>query len=419
LLALALFGCAAATYALHRRAAMPAVAPSAVVAEPAASADSMVNSVGVNTHLWYSRRVYYLQFSTLILPRMKELGVAHIRDHLAPPNDDKVGRMRQLFSLGIRASLIIDPRKMSAAQAAAYTRQWGPVVEAVEGPNEPDNIKPEVADPAWAPRMRQFIVDLHDAFRRDSSLRGVAILAPSFLKKETAGRIGDISPWIDFGNVHPYPFPRFPMEADPVKRDRKVFTPLYAAKPLIATETGYHTGGPRSDRPVSEALQAKYIARLLFENFNAGVVRSYLYELMDEGTDPDDREAHFGLVRADGTLKPAFVVVRNTLAILRSGGPGRPAGHASLAYGLEGGGSSLHHTLLQAASNEFFLILWLEVSSTDADLSMPVRLTLGQPVKEVQTFVPLTSADPQSRLPGGSRFELRVPDHPLIVRIVP
>ena len=194
--------------------------------------------------------------------------------------------------------------------------------------------------------------------------------------------------------------------------------PLYGGKPLIATETGYHTGGPNSDRPVSEPVQAKYIARVVFENFNCRVVRSYLYELMDEGVDPDDREAHFGLVRLDGSPKPAFIAVRNILALLR-GAPGSATGPASLSFRLESRESSLHHTLLAGSAGQFFLVLWLDVPSTDATVSAPVRLILGRPVSEVQTFLPLVSTDPQSRQPAGTEFNFQVPDQPLIVKLNP
>ena len=152
-------------------------------------------------------------------------------------------------------------------------------------------------------------------------------------------------------------------------------------------------------------------------NFNAGLVRSYLYELMDEGTDPNNREKHFGLVRDDGTMKPSFVALRNEIALLRGAAAGASE-EASLSFGLSGGGPALQHTLLRAGNGDFYLVLWLEMASTDADTSVPVRLTLDRPSSEVQTFLPLLSSEVQARFPAGSSFDLRVPDHPLIVKIV-
>ena len=137
-LALSLLVISAVGTARHYRNGTRALVTRQLATERAASTDSLVNSIGVNTHLGYKDRSYYLQFGSLVLPRLKELGVLHIRDALSAPNDEKLGRMNELFKLGIRASLIVDPRRMTGAQAAAYVKAWGPVVEAVEGPNEPD-----------------------------------------------------------------------------------------------------------------------------------------------------------------------------------------------------------------------------------------------------------------------------------------
>ncbi len=46
---------------------------------PAKSADAFVDSIGVNTHLDYTESPY-ARFNDLIKPKLKELGVRHIRD---------------------------------------------------------------------------------------------------------------------------------------------------------------------------------------------------------------------------------------------------------------------------------------------------------------------------------------------------
>ena len=57
--------------------------------------------------------------------------------------------------------------------------------------------------------------------------------------------------------MHPYPFPEFP-GSPAVERSKRIFSPLYGGKPVMATETGYHTGGPNSDRPVSRVGTGVY-----------------------------------------------------------------------------------------------------------------------------------------------------------------
>ena len=79
----------------------------------------------------------------------------------------------------------------------------------------------------------------------------------------------------------------------------------------MATETGYHTLARPGRAGVSEAAAAIYIPRLLLNNFAAGVKRTFLYELLDEGMSPHDNEQHWGLVRYDGAPKPAYHTLSN------------------------------------------------------------------------------------------------------------
>jgi hypothetical protein len=127
---------------------------------------------------------------------------------------------------------------------------------------------------------------------------------------------------------------------------------------------------------VSEVVNGKYIPRLLLEYFNRGASRSYLYELVDEGTPSSNRENSFGLVRNNGTPKPAFTALKNLLALLADPGPGFVPGR--LSYTLSGDLTAVHTTLLQKRNGTFYLALWLEVPSTDA---LQTRsLTLSFPV---------------------------------------
>jgi polysaccharide biosynthesis protein PslG len=80
-----------------------------------------------------------------------------------------------------------------------------------------------------------------------------------------------------------------------------------AEKKLWLTEFGFSTCGPEARACVSPEQQAQYLA----DSFRiaAGwdfVEAALAYGLRDKGTDPSDREAHYGLVRRDFSLKPGY-----------------------------------------------------------------------------------------------------------------
>src|SRR5438445_221113 len=58
---------------------------------------------------------------------------------------------------------------------------------------------------------------------------------------------------------------------------------LPTPRPVYMTETGYHNAvnGTGGNAGVDEAVQAKLINRQVFDAFNAGAVKTFLYELID------------------------------------------------------------------------------------------------------------------------------------------
>jgi hypothetical protein len=74
--------------------------------------------------------------------------------------------------------------------------------------------------------------------------------------------------------------------------------------------------GANKHRPAPEPIVARYLPRLLLNNLNLGIVRSYIYELIDTyNRGSADAESNFGLVRYDGTEKPSYRAVQNFMRI--------------------------------------------------------------------------------------------------------
>src|SRR5581483_5657888 len=135
---------------------------------------------------------------------------------------------------------------------------------------------------------------------------------------------------LDIGNFHPYAGGKEPTSGGwGISMDRAIVEErkVCGDKPIWATECGYHNRIEEKGHPgVSELAAAKYFPRLHFLMFNKGVGRSYSYELADQK--PDDptttMEQHFGLLRHNGSPKPAFDALRNLIALLRDPGPEFP-----------------------------------------------------------------------------------------------
>ena len=74
------------------------------------------------------------------------------------------------------------------------------------------------------------------------------------------------------------------------------------------TEVGW-SSAPRARNSVTEATQARYVRQvfsLLRTRYRGMVSGLVWYEYQGSRERPSDREDHFGLVRPDGTPKPAW-----------------------------------------------------------------------------------------------------------------
>lgn len=403
-----------------------------LTAVPARPADSLVDAIGVNIHLTYGDTTYG-KYEEIIRPRLKELGIRHLRDG-ATDRADFVAKVRELAASGMHFCLIMDPRGHRdrpgpPTWAPAIVEKLGDAVVAVEGPNEMDTT-----GESWPARLAEFQKALYEQMKSRPSTARVPVLGPSLANtRDGPGKLGDLRAAMDFGNMHSYSGGNAVGSPQgggwgisfeqAVREQRKVCGP----KPIIATETGYHNNLKRGLHPgVSERASGKYLPRLHFMYFNRGIERTYSYEFADLFRDDDmtDMERHFGLIRWDGTPKPAFAALRNLIRTLSDPGPAFTP--ESLDYRLEGDLRDVQQTLLQKRDGRFYLVLWQEVGVFDTsrkeDIANPdreVKLKLAGPAERIRLYRPNASPDPVGEPVGGAReMGLAVPDELLIVEIV-
>ena len=135
---------------------------------------------------------------------------------------------------------------------------------------------------------------------------------------------------IDAYSVHPYPHPRtngpFADRSDPRWDYRRVTLTheIDPSLPIWITEVGWSTA--RTSDSVSEATQAVYVTDAVVRavrDWGSYVQRIFLYSFDRDSADLADREGHYGLLRADGSAKPAWTALKALLASSSATAPAR------------------------------------------------------------------------------------------------
>ena len=396
------------------------------VLETARSAYDFVNSIGVNTHLNYFDRIY--GNFPLVEGELQSIGIRHLRDgiHLqnADYNRDVYGRWVQLGKIGIRFDAVLDPRSnlgpLTPALLENIDQLSGNTIECFEGPNELDISGMH----DWALIDQNYQRMISAAERSMPEASRIHLIAPSLAFVAHGSALGRYGDSIDEGNLHSYPAAKMPSIIFPEQTD--LARVVFGENKIVITESGYHNAlNDHSDQPaISEEAAAKYIPRLFLEDFARDIPRTYLYEFMDEAPDPGlaNNQMHWGLIRADGSEKPAFLALKRLIEELAdSAEPGQPT---QLAWSLSSAGESIHHLLLQKSSGEFDLVLWQEIPSynftSQAEIINPdanVTLTLGRRTKNVTVYEPSMQSAPVKTFADTASVPLAVPDRPLVVKI--
>lgn len=349
-----------------------------------------VQSVGVNIHASYSDTSY--SDADRLVRLVDDLGVQHVRDGLKANRPDATRLMRRLAELGVKASYVVgDPMNRYGAptpdQAVALlTGGLSGTFDLLQGANEYDCS----GDAAWMEATKSLQATLRQKLRAEPALASTPLLTPSFCRASSRSQYG-AEPNADIGNMHPYPGGRMPESG--IQAEIAATRALTGSKPMVASETGYHnaTAGGASGHPgVTEQTAATYLLRLFLENHRLGIARTYAYELLDQRTDPGrtDMERNFGLVRADGTVKPAYTALQNLLAITADPGTGAAT---EMSVSVLGTPTSTVRTLLLDRQEGVDLIAWNAVDS-ETTTTVPLRLTTDRPA-EARVANPVSSTD--------------------------
>jgi hypothetical protein len=408
--------------------------PDRSAATQALASNSVVDQIGVDIHLSFFNTPYN-KFDTLVRPALAELGVRHIRDGaLTAGNSGALNtyykRLSALAADGIRSSLVTFDATTPAyltdlAKLDDVYNEAGRAVEFFEGANEP-NLK---KNPEWANIGRERQKQLYQAAHGNPDLSGVAVIGPSPWGP-SAQQLGDISANVDFGNWHIYSGGQYPEATGKASLSdyQEQARALYSGKPVVASEAGYHSAmnvRAGKHRPTPEKVIAKYLPRLVLWDLKKGIVRTYVYELLDSFNKGDaDPESNFGLIRYDGSRKPAFYALKNLISIFSD--QGAVPHPQALDWSMTSKDDAIQSMVFQRSDGSFLLVLWLAVPAWDPDQrsevaskSVGTEITLPAAISKATTLAftdegTMTSHDAMIE---GHRLSLSLKDTLTVIRL--
>ncbi|HEX4770788.1 MAG TPA: hypothetical protein VH351_08175 [Bryobacteraceae bacterium] len=352
-------------------------------AEMPSSADAFVDSAGVDTHFSYTDSLYYKNFP-LVKQALLDSKVRHIRDGIST-TPSIYSLHNQLAAVGIRCNYVVS-ESLSSTTVLNYPN-LAQDIETFEYDNETD----AAGGSAWvAPLLKEMSWLWPTAQSMKVPVVGPSLINASWWNANNSySLLGNVSQYMTVNNIHNYLagfnpettgwgggctpqgycYGSIPWSISQANIDAP-------GVPVWTTENGYNMTVTRNNA-LPEAIHATYMPRLLFSQWNAGIPRTYIYELADEPSTP----CCMGLMDASGNRRMPFTALSNLLSLLADPGPTfTPAN--SLNYTITGKATNLKHTLLQKRDGTYWLALWLGASNYNTNTKQtltvaPVPLTLS------------------------------------------
>lgn len=336
------------------------------------AADRIPDSMGVNVHLHHSSTLYYTNFP-LVQQRLIELGVRHVRDGLIDTRwQGYYDRHNALGRAGIKGLFAVEPNQ-TAALFRQYPSRMADSFEAFEALNEYN----QSSDPNWVATLRRSLTELR-SLRNDPAMARYPVYGPSISRHAAYPAVGDVSSLIDYGNLHNYYSAFNPGTKGwgtngygSIDWNINQVRQISGNKPIVTTETGYRNDVPHGDA-LTPALAGKYMPRLVLEHFRKGILRTYLYELVDSPT-AQSWSVTRGLLNSNGSPKPAFLAVKALLTLMADRGPAFTV--RALPYTVTGASADVRHMSFQKRDGTYLLAIWIELPGYDVNakriLSVP------------------------------------------------
>lgn len=394
-------------------------------------ARDFTQTVGVNTHIGNAAIAPQYGNIPLIGSCINYLGVKRLRDM---PGGAKEQYLAVADGTNAKFALAISETSPANYQGDLNFNialaQAG-VVFALEGCNEPDSAyaASQGGNVGQAAIFQQTVFAAAQALELPCIANSFGNIWPD---PGSYGTTGDLSAIADWGNAHTYFDPH---QCGPngngyfdlgmiqwVQKDALLTTP---GKPCAHTEFGW-----RHDHNTEAAVAAYTLTFLLsaFDQWTSPL--SCVYALFDDGA------GMWGLFDGNGLPRPVASAIRNTLMLLADDGPNAstfaPAELAVTVANLPSGenvNAGGHTLLLQKSNGELWLVLWDDQNLTTEDNAQPPNVAIAVPAVSVTITVPghiglvlvydpLVSTVAQRAVTNVGTFNLLLPAHPILCRLI-
>ena len=398
----------------------PTAASAQTTSVRAVAAEDFIQSIGVATHFTYGDTAYGNY--PLLAQRLRESGIKHVRDGWGTGSAHASSFVRDtLGPMGVKITMVFDPLNNATAlqHKEMVKSQLLPVIAGVESLNEWD-VR---GGAGWADYARNWTITMSNTYRSDPVTAGIPLIGPSMahtLNDANHAAMGDLSPYVDYGNTHDYPGDRFQMTDGIIDIVERNVGRMVPGKRIQATETGFTNGNVNALYPAMPERQVGVVLpRLYFDHFRRGIARSFSYELIDQRPN-DEFESRFGLLRNDGTPKPSFHAVASMTRLLSDPGPAFTPG--SLSYSLTGGDADTRQLLLQKRDGTYWLAVWQQtpVWNGSAVLDPPnraVSLQLAAPHDASVHGLGTTADTPRASFPAATTVPVTSSEDVTLVRL--
>ena len=265
-------------------------------------------------------------------------------------------------------------------------------IDSFEGTNESNDSC--TSNASWTSATKTQQANLWNSMQANG-LGALPLLAPSYgacqglaTMTSDAASMGSLSAYSTYGNLHSYPgtnnYPEIGCITAAQSSGCGESYWLQASsienpgENVVVTETGYESQKGGCQWNAGTVGQERYLLRALLNDWNQGILRTYLFEFLDDhATDG----CYLGIMNDSYSVKPSFTAIKNLIATLTDPGSSFSAGALNYAFGAIP--SSIEHTLLQKRNGSFELILWQAVPSINSSGSAltvsPKSVTLTFP----------------------------------------
>lgn len=406
----------------------PARAGNAVQAMPV---DAFLDTLAVNTHVNYTDGAYANVRN--VGDDLAWLGIRYVRDASPGSGAAPLSSYVYLAQRGVKFNFLMHENITQSIEEVTRLNTAVPgSVAAVEGFNEINNWPVSyhglTGIAAGLAAQREVYTRIHDT----QGFAGVPVYdLTGFEPKQVESRVNSA----DYANQHVYPQngeqPTYEANGDTWMGNAINGLKKYQL-PLVITEFGYFSS-PQAGwymLGVDEPTQAKGVLNGYMDAAAAGVKRTYVYELLDEKPDPQNKNdgMHYGLFRNDNSPKLVAYAIRNLTTILNTSTVQRTrvAATGALTYTLSGMPVSANSLLLRKKDGRFVLVLWNETRIWDrakgTPLSSPpaeVEVDFGTTASRVDLYDPNVSEAPIASHRDVRKISVAVPDHPLLLEVTP